>query len=425
MNVSIITGGSRGDVQPLLALGLGLCEAGHRVRFCAHSLFEPMISSRGLEFFSMGGNDPRVVVKHELKLNPGRSYLKSLRRIFQRGRPDAESLRPFEGACRAADLVIYHPMAGAAYHVAEKLGVASVAASLYPMTPTGAFPSPLAPPRLKLGAAYNKLTHHAVRQLFWLVDYGWVNRWRTEVLGLRPLSLARPAHLWDARRGPQLFGFSPSVVSRPADWDERLHVTGYWFLDDEEEWTPPAGLVNFINEGAPPVCICFGSMIDPRQEELLGAVLEALRLTGSRAIIVEGWGGTFPKRENLFLLKSAQYDWLFRHVSLVVHHGGSGTVAEVVRAGLASVAVPFFGEQKFWGARLAQLGVSPPPIPRHALSAERLAEAISRAANDSEMRQRAAALGERVRAENGVASAVEVINRSYSPAPDAHATHAL
>lgn len=422
MRLTIITGGSQGDVQPLVALGVGLGRAGHRVRFAAHPLFEEFVRGRGLEFFSLGGNDPRGVLAAEQRLKKdggGGGRLGTLWRVFRRTAPSAAELRPFEEACRDTDAVVYSPQSGLANlasHVAEQLGLQSFAAYLYPTTPTRAFPSPFAPPAVSLGPHYNLLTHVAARQVFELAGRGWVNRWRVEQLRLPPLPLKSLLRAAGGGAVPQLHGFSPSVVARPADWKDWQHVTGYWFLDDAEEWTPPAGLAEFLAAGEPPVYVGFGSMVDPRPEELSSIVAEALRLTGRRAVVGQGWGETRCELADVYHVGWVPFAWLLGRVSAAVHHAGTGTAAETLRAGVPSAAVPFLGEQRFWAARLAALGVAPRPIPRARLTAKLLAGAIDAAAGDARMRERARALGERIRAEDGVGEAVKIIDRHLSQA---------
>ncbi len=101
------------------------------------------------------------------------------------------------------------------------------------------------------------------------------------------------------------------------------------------------------------------------------------------------------------------YGWLFRRVAVAVHHGGAGTTAEALRAGVPSVVIPLGPDQEFWGWRVAALGVGPEPIPPRRLTAERLASAIQRAATNVEMRRRCKELGEKISAEDGVSKAVE------------------
>ena len=166
-----------------------------------------------------------------------------------------------------------------------------------------------------------------------------------------------------------------------------------------------------IEAGPPPAYVGFGSMSSEDPDQTTRLILEALALSGQRGIVQAGWGAVSSALlpPSVYVLESAPFSWLFPRVAAVVHHGGAGTTAAALRSGVPAVVVPFFGDQPFWGSRVASLGVSPPPIPRRRLTAERLAQAIQSALTDTVMRQQAAALGERIRGENGVARAVEVI----------------
>jgi sterol 3beta-glucosyltransferase len=223
-----------------------------------------------------------------------------------------------------------------------------------------------------------------------------------------------PAKVEGKLRGkpvPMLYAYSEHVIPRPADWGEESIVTGYWFLDKPGDWQPDSALVRFLQEGPPPVYVGFGSMFMNGGHEKTKVVLEALRLAGQRAILVTGWGAlsTGESREHVLYADSIPHDWLFPQVAAVVHHGGAGTTGAALRAGKPSVICPFVGDQPFWGRRMAALSVGPSPIPQRELTAERLAEAIKRAVTDRAMHGRAAALGEKIRAEDGVRRAVDYI----------------
>jgi UDP:flavonoid glycosyltransferase YjiC (YdhE family) len=215
------------------------------------------------------------------------------------------------------------------------------------------------------------------------------------------------------QRYPILYGFSPTVVPKPADWGERIHVTGYWFLERPSDWQPPADVADFIRSGPPPVYVGFGSMGNRDPREVTEIVLDALDRCRQRGVILTGWGGLSRADlpDNVFGIESMPFDWLFPRMSAVVHHGGAGTTSAGLRAGVPSVIVPFFADQPFWAERVCRLGVGPGPVHRKRLTAERLARAISIAVNDSRMRDRAGEIGERIRGEDGVAAAVHFIDR--------------
>lgn len=418
MHITILVAGSRGAVQPLVALGLGLQQAGHQVCVATHDTFREFITEEGLDFAPVGG-DPRELVKQQMEPSSRPPPIRLTRRLVRLARP---SLEPFweqflSGAwraCQGTQAIVYNPLGMmAGYHIAEKLGVPCYMASQQPWSRTRAFPSMYAPAGLHLGGAYNWLTHYLVDRLLWGTFHRPVNRWRQETLHLPPLSTAAPYRQLNGWPLPFLYGYSPAVIPKPPDWPAWLYVTGYWFLDRNPGWQPPANLVDFLAAGPPPIYVGFGSMINHEQDTLVERAVAALTRTGQRGILLTGWGGRCNLRlpDQVFEIESIPHDWLFLRVAAVVHHGGSGTTAAGLRAGVPSLVIPFFGDQPFWGQRVADLGVGPPFIPLKRLTVKRLAAALRAMTTDTAMQTRAAALGRAIRAEDGVTRAVEIFHQ--------------
>jgi UDP:flavonoid glycosyltransferase YjiC (YdhE family) len=258
------------------------------------------------------------------------------------------------------------------------------------------------------------LGHRLTRQAVWTTARSSGNNARREILGQRPAPWSWPAALAPGRLGPLLYGLSPAFLGKPHDWPPAIEVTGFWSLVEETAWTPPPELLRFIERGPAPVYLGFGSMSHRSPEATTRLVLSAIQQSGQRALLHTGWGGLDPGTvpDNVLMIGSVPHAWLFERVAAVVHHGGAGTTAAGVRAGVPSLIVPFHGDQPFWAARVAALGVGPRPIKRQRLTAPALAEAIKRAVSDEPMRRRAAELGALVRAEDGVGQAVAVIERA-------------
>jgi sterol 3beta-glucosyltransferase len=239
------------------------------------------------------------------------------------------------------------------------------------------------------------------------------NDFRAKVLDLPPLGrfpdlLVRA----DGSPVPIIYPYSPHLLPVPDDFPPHVHVTGSWFLDRPADWQPDPELVRFLEAGPAPVYVGFGSMGGSGGLERAKVVLEALEKSGQRGLIASGWGGLKASElpPSVFMLESVPHDWLFPKVSAVVHHGGAGTTAAGLRAGKPTVICPFLGDQPFWGRLVYERGVGPQPIPQGKLTAARLTEAIRIATQDAAMRRRAEALGQKIRAEDGVARAVEVVN---------------
>jgi sterol 3beta-glucosyltransferase len=326
-----------------------------------------------------------------------------------------ESLDVLEGA----DAVVYSLFALAAYHVAEKLGIPSIPGLLQPMNRTTRFP--LQPPpygfmKTRFG---NRLTFIAAQQLFGQAFKGVISGWRKQ-LGLKPLSFAGFFSFLDREHLPVLYGYSPVLVPKPADWGPHLHVTGYWFLDRSTDWQPPQALLDFLESGDPPVYVGFGSMASRDPQGTAEVVIKALKKAGKRGVLMSGWGALRATElpDDVYYLGAIPHDWLFPRLAAVVHHGGAGTTGAGLRSGVPSFAVPFFGDQFFWGDRLARLGVGPRPIPHGKLTVDNLSVAIRKATTDEAIKRRASVAGERVRAENGVERAVHAFEqemRKWTP----------
>ena len=419
MSVFIATFGSRGDVEPFLALGLGLKAAGSDVVLCTSSRFETWIADHGLAVRTvcddllelMDTEDGRTV------MDPGGRPLSAVRAGLRMNKAAASINERMMGEYWAAaqdvqpDSVLFHPKVLAAPHIAEKLGATSILAALQPMVvETAAFPAPgmPAPP---WGGWYNRLSYKLVA-----AGYGayakMIDRFRRDALGLKKapkgMGLTRNAR---GEAVPVLHGYSRHVVPRPDDWPDHAYVNGYWPLEGGSGWTPPDDLAAFLAAGPPPVFVGFGSIAGRDPAGLAGMVIAALAKAGQRGLLATGWNGLDPKGvpDTVFVLKSAPYEWLFPRMAAVVHHGGAGTTAAGLRAGKPSLICPFFGDQGFWGSRVSRLGAGPEPIPQKSLTASRLAKAIRIAATNETIRMNAEGIGERLRSEDGVGRTVRLI----------------
>jgi len=410
MRIMLLTYGSRGDVEPFVALGKGLQGAGHRVRLAAPALFEGLASSHGIDYVPLPGDPDRLVqdLVQQAGTRPWRMVSVMSRYVLPLAEQVSGAVRE---ACRGADAVVHSfLMTQAGHEAARELGVPEVSAQLFPVfSATGEFPAP-AFPDLPLGRAYRRLTHAITIQTFrqggrWL--YGRVRR---RAPHLPPLS-RWPFAAAPGQRPPILYAFSPHVVAPPVDWAHDVHVTGYWCLDPPGGWEPPPGLLEFLDAGPAPVFVGFGSITARSGGELTDIALEALALSRQRGVLGMGQYG-LPERDmpaNVLAIGSVPHSWLFPRMAAVVHHGGAGTTGAGLRAGVPSVIVPFTADQPFWGRQVFRLGVGPRPIPVQQVSATKLARAISAAVEDSAMRARAQRLGGCIRAEHGVARAMEVI----------------
>ena len=419
MKVTIIAPGSRGDVQPYVALGKGLKNAGHTVGILASQDFQSLITEHGLQFFDMGG-DMQSIAKNMQSLLEQGNFLKILSSMgaaakLQAGQAAVSGL----AACQGSDLILAG-LGGLFVGLAlsEKLGIPFIQAYYFPLTPTREFPNALAPlPPGHLPAGVNRLSHRIVQQMMWQNYRAADNLARRQVLKMAPAPFWGAFASLQQQKLPILYGYSPQVIPSPKDWSDFIHVTGYWFLESPSGWEPPIDLVNFLQSGPPPVYIGFGSMVNSQPGETTDLVLQALARTGQRGVLSAGWGGLKKAAlpETVCMIDSIPFSWLFPQMAAVVHHGGAGTTSMGLRAGVPSIVIPFMGDQPFWGQRVFELGVGPRPIPLRRLTVDRLVEAMRCALSDTVMREKAARLGERIRAEAGITRAVEVIEKFMDP----------
>ena len=403
-------------MQPHIALATGLACAGHSVRVLTSSDFRSLVEDHGLEFVDIGVSTEAVAKEMEPLLEEG-NFLKILKHMSESaGQLALETARRGLPACEGCDLIVSGLgglFVGAA--LAEKLGVRFVPAYSYPFTPTKEFPGVLVPvPQTPLTSWLNPLSHRLGQQMIWQTTRSADNAARREVLDLPAAGFWGPFGTWQRRGDLVLYGYSPHVLPTPRDWDSNCRVTGYWFLDEPEGWNPPDGLADFLEAGPKPVYVGFGSMGSRDAEKMADLVLEALHQTGQRGVVSSGWGGLSKSDlpDDVFMVGSVPHSWLFPRMAAVVHHGGAGTTAAGMRAGVPSVITPVMGDQPFWARRAYELGVAPRPVPRRKLTVEHLRHALQQTVSDPAIRSRAAELGERIRPENGVAAAVEALTRT-------------
>jgi UDP:flavonoid glycosyltransferase YjiC (YdhE family) len=364
-----------------------------------------LVAEHGLDLLPIRGDAQTLVTCGGTDML---AMVRSFRTLAESYAQDLYALIP---ALQDTDLLLNQlPLALYGYDLAQKLGVLMLVVAVMPLTRTSAFPV-MGFPTLPI-PAYNRLTYHLAEQVGWQVFRPTINRWRRQVLGLPAASLLGYFRQLGTRRCPTLNGFSARVVPRPADWGEHVHVTGYWFPEDEH-WQPPDDLLAFIRAGPPPVFVGFGSMPVRNPAHTTQVILEALRRTGQRAILHAGWAGMgeLALPDYAFRISYAPYGWLFPRMAMVIHHGASGTTAFGLRAGVPSLAVPFMFDQFYWGERIAALGVGPKAIPYRRLSVDRLAQAIAMATTDPQMRERAAELGRQICAEKGIDATIAIIER--------------
>ncbi|HXD09174.1 MAG TPA: glycosyltransferase [Anaerolineales bacterium] len=412
MKITILTYGSRGDVQPFLPLSQGLRANGHSVKLAAPSRFRNLIEQYGIEFIPLAG-EPEDLSR--LFNDAGYNFIKMIRVLMSHAvEIGADILRQTEDACSDAELII-HTFAHAvgAHTIAREKNIPDIHIQTFPMfTPTGDYPN-ITLPDLKL-RTLNRLTHRLSQKITWWTSISGFEQVRRRV-GLPKRKLYSPFDENPLRHPtPILCAWSPSVLPPSSDWPPNVHVTGYYFSDMDNTYQPSAELQSFLDAGKPPICISFGSMVNRDAERIDQIIRAALKQTNNRGVILSGWGKVKNRSSNdILYLDAAPHDWLLPRCNMTIHHGGAGTTSAGLRAGLPNIVVPFTADQPFWGNRVHAIGAGPKPILVKKLSAEQLTQAIVQAEADA-VRKRAQAVGQEIRSEDGVAKAVALIESHCS-----------
>lgn len=416
LRITCLTIGSRGDVQPYIALCKGLLAEGHKPKIATHAEFDGWVRKHGIEFAPVEGNPAELMqlcVEHGM-FTP--KFISETNSHF-RGWLDG-LLQSAWVACQGSDLLIESPSAMAGVHIAEALGIPYFRAFTMPWTKTRAYPHAFGAQNHKWGGTYNISTYNLFEQLFWQMTASQMNRWRRQTLGLRPTGLRK----LQQNKIPFLYNFSPNVVVPPLDFSDWIRVTGYWFLDEADKWSPPADLLAFIKKAREDkmklVYIGFGSVVVSDSKVMTQSIVDAVLKADVRCILSKGWSDRLDATEpgkaeialpsSIFQISSAPHDWLFRQIDAAVHHGGAGTTGASLRAGIPTIIKPFFGDQFFFATRVEDIGVG---LRIKHVTQNALGKALWIATHDDRMRNKARALGERIRAENGVQTAIKALYR--------------
>ncbi|KMZ65431.1 Sterol 3-beta-glucosyltransferase, family GT1 [Zostera marina] len=411
LQIVMLIVGTRGDVQPFIAIGKRLQEYGHRVRLATHANFGRFVLSEGLEFFPLGG-DPKVLAEYMVK---NKGFLPSTpSEISIQRKQIREIIFSLLPACKdpvdtgipfKADAIIANPPAYGHTHVAEALNIPIHIFFTMPWTPTSSFPHPLS--RVKQPAGY-RFSYQIVDSMIWLGIRDMINDFRKKILKLRPVTYLSGTQGYGSDV-PHGYIWSPHLVPKPKDWGPKIDVVGFSFLDLASNYKPPESLVKWLESGSKPIYVGFGSLPVQEPGKMTEIIVEALEKTGQRGIINKGWGGLGnleEPKEFIYLLDNCPHDWLFFHCMAVVHHGGAGTTAAGLKAGCPTTIVPFFGDQPFWGEQVHSRGVGPPPIPVDQFTLTKLVDAINFML-DPKVKERSVELGNAIASEDGAAGAVK------------------
>ncbi|KAK1230352.1 hypothetical protein PQX77_006562 [Marasmius sp. AFHP31] len=413
LHFACLTIGSRGDVQPYIALGLALIKQGHKVTIITHEEYKPWVEGFGLAHKTAGG-DPAALMK--LSVENKMFSPEFFKEKVAKFRPWLDELlvEAWE-ACQGADVLLESPSAMAGVHIAEALHIPYFRTFTMPWSKTSAFPHPFLSPPVE-SHIFNTVSHVLFGAVMWAATSGQINRWRTNTLKIGTTNYDQLAQ----SKIVHIYNFSEAVVPKPLDWGDTTTISGYWFLDNPDlKWSPPEDLIAWMdqarNDNKPIVYIGFGSITVPQPNRISTRIIKAVLQSDVRAIIGKGWSARCSKEEDYpepeipkecYVVDSIPHDWLFPKVDAVLHHGGAGTTGASLRAGVPTLIKPWFGDQFFWASRVQKLGAG---LKVPSLRVNDIAEALTKATTNRVMKEKAVAVGERIRAENGVRNAIHTI----------------
>ncbi|KAF2115504.1 sterol 3-beta-glucosyltransferase [Lophiotrema nucula] len=421
LNIVCLTIGSRGDVQPYIALCKDLIKEGHKAKIATHAEFEGWVRGHGIDFAVVDGNPAELM---KICVDNGMftySFLKEANSKF-RGWLDLVCSSAWK-ACQGADVLIESPSAMAGIHIAEALEIPYFRAFTMPWTRTRAYPHAFSVMEKKMGGSYNSFTYIAFDTMFWTAIANQVNKWRRRELGLGNTNMSK----MQPNMRPFLYNFSPAVVPPPLDWPDWIRVTGYWFLNESEGYEPPEDLVAFITkarqDGKKVVYIGFGSIVIDDPAALTKVVVDSVVKADVRCVLSKGWSDRLESKDKskpevplppeIFQIQAAPHDWLFKQMDAAVHHGGSGTTGASLRAGIPTIIKPFFGDQFFFAQRVEDLQVG---TWLKKVNVAVLSRALWEATNSQRMITKAKWLGQTIRKENGTQIAIQTIYRELDRA---------
>lgn len=420
MRLTLLTLGTRGDVEPMIALGGGLARRGHDVRLATHDGYAGLATSHGLEFRTLASDAARIM--REIA-PPGAEQEGTIARFRHVGKVMSqmmhEALANVRACCDGSDAILANPIVlftGADAMSADSRPVfltllqpglksRKVESVLAPEWPLGNLPG---------RALYNELTYSTTDMALWALMRRTVNAARAGALGLPPLRES-PIGAHQRRGGSTLVGVSTHVVAPPEEAPPSYHMTGYWFLPPDREATPSPALEAFLAAGPPPLCVGFGSAGGKEVAEGYRRIVDMARRHRRRTVLLTGWGQLegCELPDHVLAVREAPHEWLLPRVSAFVHHGGAGTTAAALRAGVPMVILPYGADARFWARRAHEIGVSPRPIGL-GVPWRRVEEAIGEALGDPRLRTAARAIAGRIDREDGVRRAVEVVEATLT-----------
>ncbi len=412
MRITMLSVGSTGDVRPYVLLGRELQARGHRVTISAFPRFRDMAEDAGLSFFPIRGSAESMMSSIMAPDTNAFTYLPRLWKGVKDAAP--QMLSDMTESCRGADAMVCNFFGSVYYSIAEKYDIPCIQSHLFPMDPTGDFPISSVRNQ-RMGSLINRSSYRLGYFVIGKVEKHILGAWRRENSLMERKPGTRPDYRVGSHTIPVIYALSTSLVPRPADWDPRIHISGFWFDESPVSYQPSPELAEFLSNGSRPIYIGFGSMNTGNMNKLISISLRSIHAAGLRAVFVTGWNDRELKSTgSVFFTDNVPHDWLFPRVSAVVHHSGAGTTAAGLRYGRPTLAIPFAGDQSFWAHQVWRAGCGPKPIPRDSLSVRKMTDALLELNSNGSYSEAAQRIGCRMAEEHGVRSAADMIEEEVT-----------
>lgn len=412
MRIVIFTLGSRGDVQPYVALGKTAIKRGHSVVICTGKSFKDFIKENGIEFEEAESDlmamleteEGKLVfnsaLKHPIKT---KNYLKNVVNPAYR-----KTLDQFYKSAQGADIIIYHPKAFGAPDIAKHLGIPCISMPPVPITyPIEEFPNLALFPKGNLGKKLNRLTYKIMDKAE-SASIKEVNDFRVKTLNLPKRKSGEYTFKIDNKQIPIIYPISSYLFKEVKSWENKVYIPGFFYLDIENQVLDEK-IIEFVNNGKEPIVISFSSMPLKDADSFKEKLIKALISTNNRAIILVGNSGIrLESNENIMVIKSAPHTLLFPLAKGIIHHGGVGTMAAALKSGKPQIIIPFSVDQPFWANRLYKLGYALKPLKELEVTTDELISRFKELDN-FEVNKKALEIKEVLLKENGTEKAIEYI----------------
>jgi len=413
MKIIILTSGSRGDVQPYIALAKGIQNKGYNVKLVANSNFKDFVEDNNIKFCPVNLDIKELVESEEgIKLIESRNVVNFLLKFLDLFK---KSLVQFFDEileyCNDSDLIIHSPTAFVASYIAVKMNIPSIGAYLQPFSKTKEFPNFAFPQNISYLPFYNELSHYLFDFLSWQMIRPSVNYITNQRLKIGKLPFFFISSKFQEKNNfPIIYGYSSHIIPKPKDWRESLNITGYWFLENNN-YIPPKELENFLNTDKKIIYIGFGSMSNRNSEEVAKIIENTINKLNIKAVVLSGWKGINKiENENIYMTDYIDHNWLFPKISACVHHSGAGTTSACLKSATPQIPIPFFADQPFWANRVYSLGLASKPIKRKNLNEENLFFSVKSILEDKEISKRAKEISKKISQENGIENALKSID---------------